>query len=122
MNLQFASRRTLVVNSNYLSTDSSYENETAIVGEVYQVDVRKSVCRLFDAGNKRNVLVHFDQSLEDKITTGLKNHMSQLLEFEGIGVFNDRGKMLRLRDVSKLDVFRDGIETSDKSNTTHESI
>ena len=65
---------------------------------------------------------HFDQSFEDRITTRLKNYLSQFLKFAGIGEFNDRGKLLRLRKVSKVGVSRDGIEESGKSITTHESI
>lgn len=105
---------------NWVST--SFEEKTTLVGEVYQVDVRKAVCRLFDVRQKRNVLVHYDQPFEDKITTALKNHANQLLDIEGIGVFNKKRKLIRLRDVSRVNVALDDIEQSGSSNLARESI
>ncbi len=105
---------------NWVNT--SFEDKTTLVGEVYQVDVRKSVCRLFDVLHKRNVLVHYEQRFEDEITTGLKNHVNQLLEIEGIGVFNEQKKLIRLRDVSSVNAARDDIELSGSSSSTPESI
>ena len=105
---------------NWVST--SFEVKTTLIGEVYQVDVRKSFCRLFDALHKRNVLIHYEQHFENEITTGLKNHVNQLLEIEGIGVFNKQKKLIRLKDVSSVNVARDDIEPSSSSSSTRESI
>ena len=99
--------------------DLSYEDKTSVIGEVFEVNVKNRTCRLFDIENKLNVTVQYEHTFEEQVTTALKDHRNELLSMEGVGEFNDKGRLLKIRDISNIELKSGDLPSS---NRAHESI
>ena len=97
----------------------TYEDNTSVVGEVFEVNVKNGTCRLFDVTNKLNVSVQYERTFEEQVTTALSQYRDQLLSIEGIGEFNEKGRLLKLKNVSNIELKSDDVVSSIQS---HESI
>lgn len=102
---------------NWVKT--TYEDITHVVGEVFEVNVKKSTCRLFDVINKLNVEVQYEKTFEQHVTTALTQYRNQLLSVVGVGEFNEKGRLLKLKDVTNIELKSDDVISSIQS---HESI
>ncbi|MCY4128268.1 MAG: hypothetical protein OXG15_03370 [Gammaproteobacteria bacterium] len=99
--------------------NATYEDSTSVVGEVFEVNVKNGTCRLFDVINKLNVNVQYERTFEEQVTTALTQYRNQLLSIVGIGEFNERGRLLKLKNVSNVELKSDDAISSIQS---HESI
>lgn len=92
---------------------ATYEAQTSVTGEVFEVNVKKQTCRMFDITNKLNVIIHYEAIYKEELASALTHYTDRLILIEGVGEFNNRGHLLKLKNISNIEI-RSGDTSEDK--------
>jgi hypothetical protein len=90
-------------------TESAYEDQVDLVGEVLEADLRLQKFQLWlDA--RTNVPVAFSPDQEERVTSALRDHRQVKLRVVGRGEFSAQGTPVRVHKVAELILQTPGLE------------